>query len=62
MDCKYLQTKDVTTWHGDVFDHPDYEYICEKCNKEVIPFIHCNKKRCENYAQKNDKSDIAIEE
>ena len=30
-DCKYLKTEDVTPWHGDVFDHPDYKYICEKC-------------------------------
>lgn len=49
-DCKYLKTEDITPWHGDVFDHPDYKYTCEKREKEVIPFIHCNEKRCKNYS------------
>lgn len=40
-DCKFLAIDDVTPYHGDVFDHPDYKYTCKKCNKEVIPFIHC---------------------
>lgn len=48
-DCKNLKTKDVTLYHGDVYDHPDYEYICEKCGRPVIPFLHCNSERCEDY-------------
>lgn len=51
-DCKHLKTDDITPWHGDVYDHPEYKYTCEKCGKEVIPFIHCNEKRCENYSSK----------
>lgn len=49
-DCKYLKIEDVTPWHGDVFDHPDYKYTCEKCEKEVIPFICCNGERCKDYS------------
>ena len=31
MDCKFLVIEDATSYHGDVFDHPDYKYTCEKC-------------------------------
>lgn len=48
-DCKYLKTEDVTPWHSDVYDHPDYKHTCEKCGKEVIPFLYCNERRCKNY-------------
>ena len=34
-DCKHLQTEDITPWHGDVFDHPDYKYTCEKCGNVI---------------------------
>lgn len=44
MDCEYREAIDVTPWHGDVFDHPDYKYICTLSGKEVIPFIQC--RRC----------------
>lgn len=33
-DCKYLKTEDITPWHGDVFDHPDYKYTCENVKKK----------------------------
>ena len=45
-DCKYLTAKDVTPWHADVFDHPDYEYICKLTGKKIIPYIHCKSERC----------------
>lgn len=48
-DCEYLKTKDVTPWHGDVFDHPEYIYICELTKEMLIPCIHCNKEKCKNY-------------
>ena len=48
-DCKYLKTEDITDWHTDVYDHPNYKYTCEKCGREVIPFLHCNDKRCKYY-------------
>ena len=37
MDCKFLLIEDVTSYHGDVFDHPDYKYTCEneKCRNAV---------------------------
>ena len=54
-DCKYLKTEDVTPWHGDVYDHPDYKHTCEKCGKEIIPFLHCNEKRCKNYTPEKNK-------
>ena len=52
MDCKFLVIEDATSYHGDVFDHPDYKYTCEKCKQEVIPFLHCNKEKCKNYTKK----------
>lgn len=54
MDCKFLVIEDATSYHGDVFDHPDYEYTCEKCRQEVIPFLHCNEERCKNYTKKSE--------
>lgn len=49
-DCVHLKTEDITPWHGDIFDHPDYKYMCNKCGREVIPHIHCNRKRCKDYS------------
>ena len=49
--CKHLNIEDVTSYHGDVFDHPDYEYFCEIHKREVIPFLVCNEKRCRNYKE-----------
>lgn len=52
LDCKKLKAEDITPWHGDVFDHPEYKYICTESGREVIPYIHCNKGRCRNYDNK----------
>lgn len=46
-ECKHLITTDITPYHSDVFDHPEYEYECDVCHKSVIPFI-C-KKHCDKY-------------
>jgi hypothetical protein len=54
MDCKFLVIEDTTPYHGDVFDHPDYKYTCEKCKQEVIPFLHCNEQKCKNYTKKSE--------
>ena len=27
-ECIYFSYEDITSWHGDVFNHPDYEYYC----------------------------------
>lgn len=51
LDCKFLIIEDITSYHGDVFDHPTYKYTCKKCNKEVLPYICCNKERCKNYTK-----------
>ena len=48
-DCKNLIIEDVTSWHSDVFDHPDYKYTCKLSGKEVIPYLNCNQTRCKNY-------------
>ena len=54
MDCKFLLIEDVTSYHGDVFDHPDYKYTCEKCRRKVIPFLHCNEEKCKNYTKETE--------
>ena len=33
MECKYHKIEDVTSWHGDIFDHPDYKYYCTRQDK-----------------------------
>lgn len=40
MECKYLKIEDVSSWHGDIFDHPDYKYYCTQQNKtkEIFPW------------------------
>lgn len=48
-DCKNLRTEDITPWHGDVFDHPDYKYTCDLSGNEVIPCFRCNYTRCKYY-------------
>ena len=53
-DCKYLKIKDITPYHSDVYDHPDYSYTCIIINREVIPFIHCNKDRCKKYIKNEE--------
>lgn len=54
-DCTHLELKDVTPWHGDVFDHPDYQYTCRKTGKEVTPFFQCGEGRCTNYRKEEGK-------
>lgn len=53
-NCKNLITEDVTPWHGDVFDHPNYKYTCKLNNSEVIPCLHCNNTRCKHYEPQED--------
>lgn len=53
-DCKNLITEDITSWHSDVFDHPSYKHTCRLTEKEVIPCIHCNDKRCKDYESVDD--------
>lgn len=62
MDCKFLLIEDITSYHGDVFDHPDYKYTCEKCRQEVIPFLHCNEERCKNYTKNQNETEISRQE
>lgn len=47
--CKNLIIKDSSGYHGDVFDHPNYSYICQLLNSSVIPRIHCGSQKCKNY-------------
>lgn len=57
-DCKNLIIKDITPWHGDVFDHPVYEYTCKLTKRKVVPCFSCKSKCCKNYEpvveKKND--------
>ena len=46
MDCEHREAIDITPWHGDVFDHPEYKYVCQLFGSEVIPFLHCRPGRC----------------
>lgn len=55
-DCKNLITEDITPWHGDVFDHPNYKYICKLKGKAVVPFIYCHNNRCKNYEPLEDNN------
>lgn len=55
IDCKNLIIEDITPWHGDVFDHPNYKYTCTLTGNEVIPYIHCNCQKCNNYEQKENQ-------
>ena len=46
-DCEYYLQKDVTPWHGDVFDHPEYKFFCTKSGEErelIYPEGQC--RRC----------------
>ena len=54
MDCLFLVIEDITSYHGDVFDHPEYKYTCKKYSQEVIPFIHCKEEKCKNYTKKSE--------
>lgn len=54
--CIYFRYEDTTPWHGDVFDHPDYEYYCVRNTKkkEIFPWTclecpHYTKEREENH-------------
>lgn len=53
-NCRNLIIADATLWHNDVFDHPDYEYVCAITKKEVVPSICCNEKRCRKYFPEED--------
>lgn len=54
IDCKNLIIEDITPWHGDVFDHPIYEYSYKLSKKKIISHIHCNYKRCKDYVHVNE--------
>ena len=45
-DCPHFEAIDATSYHGDVFDHPNYAYFCTKngSRKEIeSPYIQCKK-------------------
>lgn len=54
--CIYFSYEDTTPWHGDVFDHPDYEYYClvgEK-KKKIFPWT-CS--GCPYYEEKKNNEE-----
>lgn len=48
-ECKNLIKIDITPWHGDVFDHPTYEYRCKETNTVIHPM------KCRNCKIKKEK-------
>lgn len=51
-DCKYLRIEDITPWHGDVFDHPSYDYYCEKKCQKLLGTFSCS--YCDKYEEGED--------
>ena len=49
-DCNNLIIEDIAPLHSDIFDHPDYKYVCSITGKEVVPCVCCNEKRCKRYS------------
>ena len=50
--CEYYLKEDVTPWHRDVFDHPEYKCFCTKNGEKrelVYPEGQC--KRCKEKQQ-----------
>lgn len=46
--CEHCLQKDATSWHGDVFDHPEYKFFCTKNGEErelIYPEGQC--RRCQ---------------
>lgn len=55
-NCKYYVVEDVTAWHSDVFDPPNYKYFCNYNNemKELIfPIGQCV--RCKKMTNRLDE-------
>lgn len=46
IDCKHFENIDITSWHGDVFDHPSYQSFCHLKNKNTFRYWCA---QCENY-------------
>ena len=57
-ECINLIMKDITPWHGDVFDHPEYQPICRLTGEHIIPYVQCRNGRCENYEQIRGKREL----
>ena len=49
-DCKYLRIEDITPWHGDVFDHPSYDYYCEEKCQKLLGTFGCS--YCDKYEER----------
>ena len=42
--CEFLEQRDISLWHNDIFDHPSYEYFCKKnMNKLEFHELQCLK-------------------
>ena len=52
--CPYYSYEYTTSWHNDVFDHPDYSDFCSK-NGEKKEIVTCS--RC-SYNKLIEKGDI----
>lgn len=37
--CIYFSYEYISSWHSDIFDHPDYECYCSKSGKKQKLFI-----------------------
>lgn len=62
IECKHLEWIDTTPWHGDVFDHPSYNSVCNLKNKDVYHPYQCS--RCKDYTPDYERlydSDVRYE-
>ena len=38
IDCKYLERRDTSMFGSDVFDHPSYDFFCNRSGEPVEVF------------------------
>ena len=56
--CPYYSYEYISSWHNDIFDHPDYSDFCSK-NGEKREIITCS--RCSYNKSKEKGIDINVE-
>lgn len=54
-NCEYFVTEDVTPYHNDVFDHPQYDYFCTKNGKKTPLYYPAG--QCGRCLKKNNKGE-----
>lgn len=49
IDCKYLERRDTSMFGSDVFDHPNYDFFCNRSGEPVEIFSPNCVKSCKYY-------------